>query len=369
VYFRLKALSDLGHRVDLVTYPLGEDKAFPNLRIRRLPNWMGLKSIKIGPSWPKIPLDAMMSARAAGALLRRRYDAVFSHEEAGFFGVLLAGLFRTPHIYDMHSSLPQQLDNFEFSRSRLLKRTFVGMEDFVLRRSRSVIVICRALWDYVQGKGWADKAVFLENFMDFNDFDDRPRPAERIAAIRRAAAAGGEKIILYAGNFEPYQGIPLLIESMARMREKAVLLIVGGSRSDHEAAGRQAAGLGVGGRIKFVEKVAPTEVPVYIAASDVLVSPRVSGTNTPLKIYSFLKSGKPLVATNLWTHSQVLNDRISILAPADPAGMAAGLDFAVRSEEARGRAAAAARLAEAEYVYPKYLEKISLVLAKAAGKA
>jgi len=342
VYFRLRALSDLGHRVDLVTYPLGRDVEFPGLRIRRLPNALGLKKIKIGPSWPKIPLDAMMASRAAAALAARKYDVVFSHEEAGFFGIALAGLFGVPHVYDMHSSLPQQLGNFEFSRSALLKRIFSGLEDAVLRRSRSVIVICKDLHDYVVGKGFGGKAVFLQNFMDFNDFAEAPGDPETIAGIRRRTAPDGEKIIFYAGNFEPYQGIPLLIEAMARVKQRAVLLIVGGSRQDHETAARQAARLGAADRIRFVEKVPPQDVPPYLAAADILVSPRISGTNTPLKIYSFLKSGKPMVATRLYTHTQVLDDEIAVLAPAEPEGFAAGLDFALTSGEAQARAAAAA---------------------------
>lgn len=369
VYFRLRALSDLGHKVDLITYPLGKDVAFPGLRIRRAPNWLGLRAIKIGPSWPKIPLDATMAAQAAAALARRRYDVVFSHEEAAFFGIALARLFRVPHIYDMHSSLPQQLDNFEFSKSPLLKRIFTALEDAVLKSSRSVIVICKDLHDYVIGKGFGDKAVFLQNFMDFNDFETTPADGEAIAAIRRQAAPGGEKIIFYAGNFEPYQGIPLLIESMARVKGRAVLLILGGSREDHEAAGRRAEELGARGRIRFVEKVPPQEVPRYLAAADVLVSPRVSGTNTPLKIYSFLKSGKPMVATRLYTHTQVLSDEIAVLAAADPEGFAAGLDFALASDDARARAAEAKRRADADWVYPRYLEKITLALAKAVGRA
>ena len=44
--------------------------------------------------------------------------------------------------------------------------------------------------------------------MDFNDFEENPASPEAIAVIRRETAPGGEKIILYAGNFEPYQGIP-----------------------------------------------------------------------------------------------------------------------------------------------------------------
>jgi glycosyltransferase involved in cell wall biosynthesis len=368
VYFRIKALSDLGHQTDLITYPLGQDIPFPGFAIHRVPNILGLKTIKIGPSAPKIPLDGLMALKAFGALARKRYDLVYGHEEAAFFGIVLARMFGLPHLYDMHSSLPQQLTNFQFSTSPLLKNIFTGLEDAVLKRSGSVIVICRDLFDYVKGKGFESKAVFLENFMDFNDFEDQPATPELIARIRRETAPNGEKIFLYAGNFEPYQGIPLLVEAMARVKGRAVLLIVGGSKSEHETAEAQARSLGAGGRIKYIEKVPPREVPRYIAAADVLVSPRISGTNTPLKIYSFLKSGKPFVATDLYTHTQVLTNDMVILADPNPRGMAEALDFAMNADEAQRRARESKKRADAEYIYPRYLDKITLALKKAVGR-
>jgi len=368
VYFRLKALSDLGHRTDLLTYPLGGDVPMEGLTIRRVANPLHIRAIKIGPSLAKLPFDALLLARAFVSLIAARYDLIFSHEEAGWFGAVLGKLFHTPHVYDMHSSLPQQLENFDFSKSKLLKAVFLRLEKLVLKNSGAVIVICRDLLDYVQKRGFGGKALLLENFIDFNDFGDGAPSAQAVAKRRTEIAPHGEKIVLYAGNFEPYQGIPLLVEAFARVRTGAVLLIVGGSKPEHDAMRAKARELGIRDRVVFVEKVPPQQVPLYIGLCDVLVSPRTSGTNTPLKIYSFLKSGKPLVATNLWTHTQVLDDTISVLAAPDPRAFAEGMAFALDSEEARARARKAARLAEREYVYVKYLEKIRMTLDKASGR-
>ena len=366
VYFRIKALSDLGHSIDLVTYPRGEDVPFPRLVIKRIPNLFGIQRIKIGPSLIKLPLDALMFLKAFRLLLGNRYDVIFSHEEAAFLGVLLGKIFKTPHLYDMHSSLPQQLENFDFSRSPVLKAAFIRMERFILKGSRSVIVICRDLFDYVCRLGFGEKAVFLENILDFNDFEAAPPGPKTIAAVRHGIAPAGEKIVLYAGNFEPYQGVPLLVEAFARMKERAILLIVGGSKADHEPVRKRAAELGYADRFVLVEKVPPQRVPLYISLSDVLVSPRISGTNTPLKIYSFLKAGKPIVATDLWTNTQVLTEKIAVLAPPEPEKFGAALDFALTTEEARRRARAGAELAAREYTYPHYQEKITEAIQRAA---
>src|SRR5438876_9883338 len=91
------------------------------------------------------------------------YDAINSHGEGSWFGVVLAGALRLPHLYDMHSSLPQQLTNFAYSRSRAVKAAFSWMERFVVRRSRVVIVICPQLEEVVHGIDSAVPSVLIEN--------------------------------------------------------------------------------------------------------------------------------------------------------------------------------------------------------------
>ena len=363
VYFRLKVLSELGYKVDLVTYHLGEDRSFKNVKILRVPNLFWIKKIKIGPSLIKLPLDFLMLLKAIARLVTKRYDLVFSHEEAAFFGVLLAKVFQVPHVYDMHSSLPQQLENFSFSRSIILKQMFIMMERFVLKNSQAVIVICPDLLNIVKAAGFGEKAVLLENFLDFECPDYSRADVDK---KRREFARDDQKIVLYAGNFLPYQGIPLFIEAAAKVQDKrAVFLLVGDTPEAVERMRRVAFKFGVSDRVFFTGRVDPALMSLFISLSDVLVSPRISGTNTPLKIYSFLKSGKPVVATNLWTHCQVLNDKIAILVDPDADSMAVGVRSALFDKESLALARAAKSLADSKYILPKYIEKIELVLAKA----
>ncbi len=365
VYFRIKALGDLGHQVDLITYPLGGNMPLDNLRVFRVPNILGLKTIEIGPSFAKLPLDALLFVRAAFRLLRRRYDIIFTHEEAAVMGSVLGVLSRTPHIYDMHSSLPQQLTNFDFSRSPFLRTVFVAMENFYLKRSEAVIVICRDLLEKVTRDGHGDKAHLIENVLDF---PSDPFRAEDVVQKRKACAPGGEKIVLYAGNFQRYQGISLLLEAAVRVKDKAVFLLLGGTGAELEAMKRKAADLGIAGKTVFVDKVPPARVALFIELADVLVSPRLTGTNTPLKIYSFLKSGKPLVATNLWTHTQILDERISILVEPEPESLARGISYALNNPEARRRARSAKEMADREYTRERYTEKMRRCLETALRK-
>ena len=362
VYFRIMALGELGHAVTLVTYPLGQEINLKNLKIIRPPNLFIIRKIKIGPSLTKIPLDFLLLLQAVFELTKAHYDIIFSHEEAAFFGVALAKAWGKPHIYDMHSSLPQQLENFEFTRSSFLISLFRRMENFVLKNSQAVIVICQDLRERVAKLGYERKALLVENFLDFpgEEFS-----AEEIARKKKELARRGEKIVLYAGNLESYQGIPLLLEAARKVRENAIFLLVGGSGAALQEMREMAGKLGLADKLIFVSRVPPSQIHLYVSLADVLVSPRLAGTNTPLKIYSFLKSGKPLVATNLWTHTQVLNSRNAILVEPDAPSLAEGISFALRSEEARARAHAAAEWARKEYTLPRYLEKIGQVLDQA----
>jgi glycosyltransferase involved in cell wall biosynthesis len=360
VYFRIKALSDLGHEIDLVTYHLGEERSFKNLRIHRIPPLFFIKKIKVGPSFTKIPLDFLLFCRTTGLLLARSYDLIFSHEEAAWFGAFLARMRKIPHVYDMHSSLPQQLENFQFSRSLILRKIFTALERYVLRNSQSIIVICLDLLHKLEQEGVAHKGILAENFLDF----EYPAYSRiQVQQEREKFAPKGEKIVLYAGNFEPYQGIPLLLKATSELKKMpVVLLLVGGGQAHREDMKRKALELNIGERVHFIGEVSPSRIPLFLSLTDALVSPRISGTNTPLKIYSYLKSGKPLVATNLWTHTQVLNEKIAVLVEPDPQSLARGLMFALFDKDASRRAQNAKTFADNEFTFANYKGKITQAL-------
>src|SRR4051794_676826 len=126
-FHRIRALTALGHQVDLVTYPFGRDVEIEGLRIFRCLRPPFLRGIGIGPSMAKVPLDALLTLAVLRRALTARYDAIHSHEEGGAIGVVLAAALRIPHLYDMHSSLPQQLTNFAFSRSTVMRRAFLAL--------------------------------------------------------------------------------------------------------------------------------------------------------------------------------------------------------------------------------------------------
>jgi glycosyltransferase involved in cell wall biosynthesis len=123
-------------------------------------------------------------------------------------------------------------------------------------------------------------------------------------------------------------------------------------------AADQARAAGIGDVTIFAGERPASEIPAFLLAADLLVSPRSRGTNTPLKIYQYLRSGKAIVATRLLTHTQVLGDQTAILTAATPQAFADGI-LAGLSDPDRARAVGsrARELAETKYSYEAYLER------------
>jgi glycosyltransferase involved in cell wall biosynthesis len=113
----------------------------------------------------------------------------------------------------------------------------------------------------------------------------------------------------------------------------------------------------------FTGQVPPQDVPAFMACSNLLLSPRISGTNTPLKIYSYLRSGIPVVATRILTHTQVLDDSVAELTDPTPEGFAAGILHVLDNpSHAKKLTRNAATLSDQKYSYSVYQRKFRRVM-------
>jgi glycosyltransferase involved in cell wall biosynthesis len=270
----------------------------------------------------------------------------------------LAAVLGVPHLYDMHSSLPQQLGNFRYSRSRALRWAFERFERLAVRRSRVVIVICAELERLVREIDPAAQPVLIENAPGAGDSTAlRGRDAVRADFGLEPSTP----LVLYTGTFEAYQGLDLLFAAAIDVigaRPDVRFLLAGGRRDQLVRARRELARLGLEQHVILAGERPAFEIPSLLDAADVLVSPRSRGTNTPLKIYQYLRSGRAIVATRLLTHTQVLSDDIAILTGATPAEFAGGIIRGLGDAESAARIGArAAELAATKYSYEAYLAR------------
>jgi len=357
---RLKAYSDLGHSVDLLTYPFGSSVQISGVQIHRIPRLPWISKVPIGPSFVKIPLDILLFFKTCFWLIRYRPDLIHTHEEAGLWGTFLARLWHIPHVYDMHSSLPQQLSNFQFTRFRFLIHLFERLEQWVVKYSDAVITICPDLDRHVQRLVPGKPSFLIENVVDYATLFGKK------ASQKKPKEFANKKIVLYTGTFEPYQGLDLLIESapfVLRNIPSAYFVLVGGHPDQVAFYQNLVKEKDLDAFFLFTGQVPPQDVDAWISYADVLVSPRKAGTNTPLKIYAYLRSGVPIVATRLWTHTQVLNDHVAVLTEATPQHFGQGIARVLSNTRlAKTLGENAKVLAEEKYSYPQYCKKLKKVL-------
>ncbi len=326
VVYRIRALCRAGHQVDLITYPYGRDVHIDGLRIIRVPRLPGVAGVRIGPSPAKIVLDLLLIVWTVRMLASRRYDCIWSHEEAGLFCGLASRITGIKHIYDMHSDLSQQIRNYKrFNRGpfvwvfSLMTRAMVHWADVVL-------TICDDLVDTIRSIAPTKRVLLVENYCTTVDFLDDPVPA--VDELRTRHHVEGQLVALYIGSLEPYQGIDILIDAadyLKRHNTPCRLIIVGGSANQADELRAEVSRRKLEHRIEVVGSVPPASVDSYVQLADILLTSRSMGTNVPLKIYSYMKSGKPIVATKIESHTQLLDDQTAILVDVDGESFGAGI--------------------------------------------
>ncbi len=349
----LKALAGLGHDVDLLTFPQGEPvAALPgtrHFRSLRLP----VGRVRAGPSPAKLLLDVPFALEAWLRMLFGRYDAVHAVEEAAHLVAPLARLLRLPLVMDVDSQIPDQLRYSGFATRGPLLALAGTLERFALRNAAVVVTVCRSLTEGVARVAPRARVFQIE---DSPLVDAQPPDASVVASLRASLGLAASPVVLYSGNLESYQGVELLVDAAALIAD-AQFLFMGGERREVEALAARA--VGAGGRCVFAGKRPPKQLPAFLALADVLVSPRLFGANTPFKVYTYLASGKPLVATRLPSHTQLLDDSLAYLVEPTAAGLAAGIRAALADKaEAARRARRGRELIEREYSEARFVEKV-----------
>lgn len=349
----VRALGALGHEVDLLTYPRGADVEMEGVAHRRS---MGLPvgRVRPGPSLAKLALDVPFMAEAWWRMATGRYDVVHAVEEAAHLAAPLARLLRLPLVVDVDSSIPDQLRRSGFAARGPLPWAAERLERHALRHAAAVITVCGSLTEGVRARAPRAPVFQVE---DPPLVDARSLDAQAAAALRRSLGIGPGPVVLYSGNLEPYQGVDVLLQAAPQVPE-AWFVFMGGEPAAVEAL-KARAGAGAA-RAVFAGQRPPSELASFLALADVLVSPRLHGENTPFKVYTYLASGRPLVATRLPTHTQLMDDSIAVLVEPTATGLAGGIRTVLADPvEAGQRAARGRALIERDYSPRRYAEKVA----------
>lgn len=360
-----ETLCTQGHQVDLLTYHLGEDIAFPNLRLVRCAAVPGIRDMTIGISVKKLICDVALSIRLLQMLCTTRYDVVHAVEESIFPAALFNLFSKRRLVYDMDSLLSEQLaDKWRALRPMLF--VLGAIERAALRKCDRVLAVCEDLAAKVRPHVRAGSVVVLP---------DVPMPRSPSKAVEERLSTHlreGETMLLYVGNLEHYQGVELLLRALHRVDGSRAykLLVIGGAAAHIEEHARLARELGIDGKVRFLGPRPVADLASYLDQADVLVSPRTLGQNTPMKIYSYMQAGKAILATRIRSHEQVLDDSCALLAQPDAAALAEGVarlldDAALRTTLGRN----ASQRVEAEFSLPVFQRRLRDAYAGLAAPA
>lgn len=357
VRYVVTALRELGVEVDLLTFPLGERVDIDGVRILRAANPLGVNHVAVGFSPAKLALDASLFRDLVHLLRSGDYDVVHAIEEAAYFTALTPGLRRPPMIYDMASSIPDELRSVKVLGSSVVRPFLRYLERGVCRRSR--FVICSA--------GLASTVVSAGKNIPFAEWRFpamRPSAAPGAVAELRArlGLAPEMRVVLYAGTFAAYQGLELLlggVKDLLASEPDVAVVCVGAGKEEEITAARRTLGLVDETRAFLLPRVPRNELDAFFVMADVLVSCRGKGLNSPLKVFDYLAVGKPIIANDVPAHRAVLDETTAILVDSNPSAFNEGILRVLREPFIAARLAAACRTyADAHLSWPSFVNLI-----------
>lgn len=347
--------------IDLLTYREGSSIEIPNVTVKRIRYPQFLAGISPGISLRKIICDLFLLFGTLALVWRKRksqYDLIHAVEESVFIAAFIKLLFRIPYIYDMDSSLSLQLTE-KWILLRPLRPLFQLAEHLAVKYSTAVVPVCDALAAIADQHGSTETCILRDiSLLDVNGFE------EQAESLRNTLQIPDDHLIaLYIGNLERYQGIDLLIEAFAKaakQHSKSDLVIIGGRREHIDMYNQKGKQLGVPARIHLIGPRPVSSLNNYLLQADILVSPRTLGNNTPMKIYSYLHSGKAILATALPTHTQVLNEEVAMLAAAQVDDFSAAFCKLFENKKLREVLGQKAfELAEKKYTFKVFSQKLN----------
>ncbi len=312
-----------------------------NFTIRRIaapqPRDFSLSSLsRLSYLWARF----VFAWRALRDARRRPADMYYHRDEIVFCAFGRAGLRGVWEVHDM----PRHL-------SRYAK---------ALDQSKLVVAITEGLKRALVSEGVAPELVTVEpDGVDVQRFATAASEGVR----HLLGITQDDVVVSYIGSLLPWKGVPTFIDAAAGLPASAYILVVGGEGAQLEAIRGDMKKNSVRGQA--IGRVDPSAVPEYFAASDVIVIPNSAATKisreytSPLKLFEALAAGKAIVASDIPSLREVLDDDTAIFVPPDdPAALRRALTRLASDGAKRAHLAARAKECAARYDWTARAKRI-----------
>ncbi len=320
---QLRGLQARGHRIRLVTYPVGRD--LPDLDVTRAP-LPGLKQLSVGSSRIKVLLDAILGPTALIAAYRFRPHLIHAYLHEGvLIGWMLSKWLRVPLTCDYQGSLTSEMIAHRFLSPESHWRPILQrLEAWLDWRPSALLVSSQHALETLAMQGIPDSRLYvLPDAVDPIQFSPQPPDASLRA---RLGLAPELPTLVYLGLLAPYQGVDLFLTALSRLKGAWQALVMGFPHVDRYRAMAQA--LGIGQRVIFPGAIPYEMAPRYLALGQLAMAPKLATSEGSGKLLPYMSMGLPVVATDTPAHRQYLGD-LGIYTAPDATAMANTLAHAL----------------------------------------
>lgn len=183
----------------------------------------------------------------------------------------------------------------------------------VWNRCNGAVVIGDGLKNELVKQGISeDKILVARDAVDLRMFENLP---DKINCRQKLSLPIDKKIVVYTGHLYPWKGADVLAKAAGLLSEEVLVYLVGGTAEDTKKFRKKYDFP----NLKIVGWRPPSEIPFWLKAADVLVLPnqaseKISSHYTsPLKLFEYMASGVPIVASNLSSIREILNEKNAVL--------------------------------------------------------
>ena len=257
-----------------------------------------------------------------------RPDLIHAHSPVlvGLPALRVAQRLDIPMVYEIRDLWENaSVDRGRFAAGSPLYRLARGLESYVLRNADAVVTICNLLKDELEPRsGDPGKVHVIANGVDAEHF----RPVRANDELKRRWSLEGKEIVLYAGTFQPYEGLDLLVRAMPdilRHRPHPHLVIVGGSAGFAGASApatleeRRLTSVvdecGVAAHVTFTGRVPHGEMKEMYALADVMAYPRrltrTTALTTRLEPLEPMAMAKPVIVSDVPAMKEIVSDGVT----------------------------------------------------------
>lgn len=351
-----RILQKMGHRVKIVTYPIGRD--IRDLDIERTVPIPIRPRHEVGPSRSKVLLDVLLAIKSLQVATRFQPQVIHAHlHEGALIGGVLSRLLRVPLVFDLQGSMTSEmLDHRFISPHSPIVPIVRGLESGIDRLPHAILTSSHNAAHLLATDFQLplSKITVLPDCVHTDTFEpvDDGEGAEKMWALQaRLNIPRERRVVVYIGLLDEYRGTGVLLDAAAQLIGRGVdahFVIIGFPNIDRYRA--RARELGISERVAFPGRVPYGEVPMWLSLGDVAVEPKMSATEAAGKVLNYMAMGLPIVAFDIPVMREYLGET-GVYAPLGDATGFADQIQALLQEPSRARAIGIALRARANECY------------------